>query len=347
MFGTRLSCVFVIAACLFIGGAHADFCGARITGTATSCTPLIAGQNINIGEVCFAANNTHLSVTYNINAPGWSMTSAHVDAGISPEDIPQTRTGNPIPGQFAYIATFNPSVTTYTFNIPLADVFGTPDYTTTCPKSAVVAAHADVIRKNTDGYIVQTETAWGSGSPFSDRGNWGMYTSINFVCCPSADPPPDVGIEICDTSFAKYAQASTCFLDIGFNRWGWTNGPLVPGTYTFDLYAGAGQCDVTHGYLVGTLTVVYAAGTATVTYTMNAPYYMDQTHLYVGNARLPTVRQGTKTVETVAPGQYPYQHDPLANVLTDTYVVTGLSGSIYVVAHAQVCHISLNNLTGP
>jgi hypothetical protein len=61
---------------------------------------------------------------------------------------------------------------------------------------------------------------------------------------------------------------------------------------------------------------------------------MTATHLYVGSNRLPRDRRGR---ETVAPGQYPYGHDTLNNVTTDSYTVTGLSGDIYVIAHAVVC----------
>jgi len=38
---------------------------------------------------------------------------------------------------------------------------------------------------------------------------------------------------------------------------------------------------------------------------------------------------------TVAPGQYPAQHD-LTMATTDSYTITGLSGSVYLVAHAVV-----------
>ena len=39
--------------------------------------------------------------------------------------------------------------------------------------------------------------------------------------------------------------------------WGWSNGALSEGTYYFDIFAGAGQCDRTKGALVGLLTVDY------------------------------------------------------------------------------------------
>jgi len=139
----------------------------------------------------------------------------------------------------------------------------------------------------------------------------------------------------CDTAYAYGGCAyATCFLGYGFSNWGWTNGPLGPGYYEFELWAGAAGCDRSKGTLVGWLNVDYDGSTAIVTYNVYEGNYMTATHLYVGNDRLPKNKMGN---ETVAPGQYPYSHDPLANVTIDSYTVTGLSGDIYVVAHADVC----------
>jgi len=147
--------------------------------------------------------------------------------------------------------------------------------------------------------------------------------TIDFLCFP---------VE-CETAFAHGGSYATCFSEYGFGNWGWTNGPLGTGEYTFDIYAGAGSCDPADGELVGTLTVNYVGSTAIVTYNMFFGYKMDETHLYVGNAPLPS-KNGSYTV---SPGQYPYKHDDPDTATTDEYTVTGLSGSIYVVAHAVVC----------
>jgi hypothetical protein len=146
----------------------------------------------------------------------------------------------------------------------------------------------------------------------------------------------------CDTAYAYYkcgccGSLATCFSNWGFSQWGWTNGPLGPGSYTFDIYAGAGGCNPLKGKKVGWLTVDYTnsrrnGSTVTVTYYMYSGYKMDETHLYVGNEPLPR-KNGSYTV---APGQYPYSHD-LNNASTDQYQLTGLSGNIYVIAHAVVC----------
>jgi hypothetical protein len=143
----------------------------------------------------------------------------------------------------------------------------------------------------------------------------------------------------CETAYAYYAykcgcygSLATCFSHWGFSQWGWTNGPLGPGCYTFDIYAGAAQCNISKGKKVGYLTVSYNGSKAIITYTMYSGYKMDETHLYVGTNPLPK-NNGSYTV---APGQYGHSHD-LNNASTDSYTITGLCGKIYIIAHAVVC----------
>jgi hypothetical protein len=142
-----------------------------------------------------------------------------------------------------------------------------------------------------------------------------------------------------ETAFAKATEEnlSHCFSEYSAlvtndNRWGWTNGPLNEGSYTFEIWAGAGQCDTDKGTKVGSLEVNYSAGQATVTFSMDSNYTMGETHLYVGNEVLPKDQKGKYTL---APGKYPVHHS-LSQATTDTYTVTGLSGEIYVIAHAVV-----------
>jgi len=141
----------------------------------------------------------------------------------------------------------------------------------------------------------------------------------------------------CETAYAygcSYCHCyATCFSHYNFSNWGWTNGPLPHGDYTFKIYTGAAQCDISKGTKVGWLTVRYHCSTAVVTYHMYYGHKMDETHLYVGNEPLPRDNHGDYTT---SPGQFPLSHD-LDNTSTDSYVVKGLSGKIYVVAHAVVC----------
>jgi hypothetical protein len=142
----------------------------------------------------------------------------------------------------------------------------------------------------------------------------------------------------CETAYAYggccYAH---CFLYNylwhSFTKWGWTNGPLGTGTYEFDIYAGAAQCNLSKGENIGTLFVDYDGSTVHVYYDITgSDYTMTSTHLYVGNEPWPRENGGY----TVAPGQYPYSHDNLSNVLTDEYTVPAC-GPIYIIAHAVAC----------
>lgn len=142
--------------------------------------------------------------------------------------------------------------------------------------------------------------------------------------------------EQCETFYAWAPDSmSTCFLDDGFQRWGWTIGPLQAGDYSFELYSGSGQCDLDKGTLVGSLNLIYnqELGNLDVEFVMHEGYVVNETHLYVGNEPYPINSQGDITV---APGQFPYQHE-LDSAENDTYTIDGLSGEIYIIAHGVVC----------
>ena len=158
-----------------------------------------------------------------------------------------------------------------------------------------------------------------------------------------SDSSPEV-INGCETAFARKTSASHayCFNTIDldndgrpdFNRWGWSNGPLIEGTSTwYNLYAAAGQCDPDKGVIVGRMDVHYYDGTISIVMSVKSGYALDETHLYVGNEILPRMDNGKYTV---APGQYPHSHD-LDGAKADYYTIENVSGSIYIIMHAVVC----------
>lgn len=121
-----------------------------------------------------------------------------------------------------------------------------------------------------------------------------------------------------ETAYAM-GDEEICFIPT-FGNWGWTN-PIGPGTYEWELWAAAGQCDTSKGTLVGTVTVVYGAdGVVTVTFNVDPPYSLEETHVYVGYDQFPKDRRGRPTV---APGQY-----------TNGGPFDG--SDVYVIAHAVV-----------
>ncbi len=145
--------------------------------------------------------------------------------------------------------------------------------------------------------------------------------------------------DVCETAFAFGGNYATCFIgmeQLRENRWGWTNGPLTEGNYEFDIYTGAGRCDLSKGTHVGILFVDYEDGEVTVRYELFDGFFMTEVHIYVGNGELPMVQRGPRTAYTVAPGQYTHKNDNLEN-LTSYSQTFDASGEIFLIAHAVVC----------
>jgi len=330
---------------LFVGTGLAYGADPQVVGELQQqCFELVAGQNTNAGTVCVSTDGVDLVVTYTtIN--NWTIKEAQLWIGNQLSDMPQTKTGNPIPGQFPFksetlIYDVTAPTTKYTFSRALSN----PLINFTCDTNPgdvtyYMAAHAS-LQKVADAGTYQTETAWSAGSPITSKGSWATFSTFTLTCVNNTIA--EYGQ--CETDFAKHLSSSTCFNDLNFQRWGWTNGPFAPGTaaapatYTFEIWAGAAQC-VTNdkGMLAGTLTVTHDGSLATVTYDMNTGWVMNETQLYVGSAQLPLFKQGKSLIPTVAPGQYPYLHEDLAAASTDTYTVN-ITGPFYVVAHAVTCH---------
>lgn len=100
---------------------------------------LMAGQNIDVGEVQVWNDANTLFVKYVVDAGGWCMTETHLAVADDVDDIPQTKKNNPIPGQFTYADSYGiePCVTEDTYEIPLGDVAVGYEF--------VIAAHAVVV----------------------------------------------------------------------------------------------------------------------------------------------------------------------------------------------------------
>jgi hypothetical protein len=155
------------------GSSQIDYCG----------TPqqvnLLAGQTINVGSVTVGNDATNLYVTYTTTG-SWYLTELHLYVGDC-RAMPVNKSGNPVPGQFPNKATFSsPNYSQqYTFVLPLSSL----------PDCYCVAAHAAVIKKGTNGQVTQGETAWGEGTRFVSKGNWGMY----FNACETPCQPEGEG----------------------------------------------------------------------------------------------------------------------------------------------------------
>ena len=167
----------------------------------------------------------------------------------------------------------------------------------------------------------------------SDSGNW--YTTTN---APNHQ---------CETSFAYDETDGTCFDNWGFSRWGWSLGPFDDSTFagnvslSYDVWSGAGRCQISRGTNVGELTVDYDIDDDfyQVSWIVDAPFKFTGFHLHIGSEPLPRDRNGDYTV---APGQYEHVID-LNGVEVESRTINGtMATPFYIVAHADVCGLPEN-----
>ena len=166
---------------------------------------LWAGQNIDAGTVSVAVEGENLVITYETK-DGWELTETHLAVAHTLEGIPQTKKGNPIPGQFPYKHENLPGITNDSYTIPLSELM------VECDDVLYIAAHAS-LRKMVSGGEYQTETGWGNGVNFPGK-NWATYFTVTIECEPVPPPEPN-----CETA---WAFGNYTFIGEGIStKWGW------------------------------------------------------------------------------------------------------------------------------
>ena len=170
---------------------------------ATYTVDLMTPQDINVGTVTVENDAETLFVTYT-TTDGWMMKCSHLYVG-SLENTPTNGPGNPVAGHFPLHQCYDPMVNTATYEIPL----------NTLDSCFIVAAQAEVSQV-VDGNIVDSQTAWGDGTPFADRGNCPTYFDYCFVPCGTATE--DVATEeTCYEDAIAWADGET--IGTGTNCW--------------------------------------------------------------------------------------------------------------------------------
>ena len=286
-------------------------------GIYSECDPvsinIMAGQFTNSGTILVENDATNLYVTYNA-LQNWYFSEMHLYVG--PYSNVPAQNGNPVPGQFPYKKSFNPLVQTYTFTIPLSSI------TLDANKCMYIAAHSSM-KNIVDGIVIRTETGWAGDIKFPGK-NWATY--FNYCLRTCTPPPPDV--TTCETAY-MFGNNTFNALEIS-EKWGWATyySNAVNGSYAYNLYAGAGQNDITKGYLAGTVTVNIQGTNISVTINATHPgTVFTETHVYLSDS-IPT---------TAAPGQFGNQHT-LSNTTSDSYNLTySGDGSFWLIVHAGVC----------
>ena len=180
--------------------------------------------------------------------------------------------------------------------------------------------------------VTVTETSTGCTSM--------CYVSVEvYNCTPNCETGFAVKTEVDGDYTVVDEDYSSCFRNDGFRRWGWVN--RIPAsdqgsTVEFNLYAGAGRCDLSKGTNTGTVTVEYNNdGTVQVCYNLYPGFVMSEAHVYIGCEPYPTTNSGNPTV---APGQYSFNGGDLGYIQNYcTPVLEDVSGDFYVIVHAVVC----------
>jgi hypothetical protein len=308
-------------------------------GSGTYCTPLIAGQNMDIGDVCVTADNEFVYISYEIDETNdWFIKETHLWAGQSIADMPQNRAGNPKIGQFPY-GDSGMETKAWAVQIPLVSLGLTVDDICLEDQIVLFAAHAAVCRI-VDGEVVQGETAWGEGEPITDRGSWAMFDSFTLTCEDNNGGGP----EDCETAFA-FGDTELDDLEDPFNpgnpltnRWGWQittdiGGYLPTGQKEWvatPVYAGAGQNDITKGTHVGNFVYHYDGESFVGKFRIFPEFELVEAHLYAEN----------ESTFTAAPGQF--TRNGYQTTFTDYGAIYRVDnaydgGLLYIVAHAVVC----------
>ncbi|WP_396195683.1 hypothetical protein [Flavobacterium sp.] len=126
-------------------------------------TNLMAGQHHVAGDVRVYVDLNNVYVEYRTTG-NWFIKKTHLFIGNCGE-IPVTRNGSPIPGQFPFSNAYPNGTQSVVYSFAKSNL----------PECFCVAAHAEVYRVE-NNQIVQTETAWASGERFTPR-SWGMFFS--------------------------------------------------------------------------------------------------------------------------------------------------------------------------
>ena len=143
----------MVAGMVGIVAAECDECQAPVPGYAFT-TSLTAGQTIPVGTVSVWNDEECLYVQYDVTEDDWYLLETHLDVECGEPEIAQTKTGNPIPGQFDYGESFALSEmeTGWCQAIAKDDLGECSD----CGESLAIAAHAAVVEVVDDCW----ETVW-------------------------------------------------------------------------------------------------------------------------------------------------------------------------------------------
>ena len=158
------------AIALVIGLIGATFALAEPVGAAPEPIDLIAGKSVDVGDVLITYDSQNVVVELTMES-GWCVAKVHLAAASAEGEFPQTKKGNPIPGQFPVKKKYDPCATSGSFTVPLSSIAGLE-----AGAAPHVALHAEVVRSE----LEEHESAWAEGGGF-DGANWATYATASRV----------------------------------------------------------------------------------------------------------------------------------------------------------------------
>ncbi len=173
-----------------VGFLIVTFLMLALLSVAASAEILKAGQSIDAGTVTVSYDGGVLCVLYETEGD-WKLVETHFIIAASPEEIPQTKKGNPKVGHFPY---GDDELGEYDAE---DNLIGGADSYEECIElelevgTYIIAAHASLLNlDNIVGYVPETdpavpiyqqETGWGEGEEFADDRNWAMYFIFEII----------------------------------------------------------------------------------------------------------------------------------------------------------------------
>lgn len=143
-----------------------DYCLLDCCQIQTVQFDMFGGQAIPVGTLDVTNDATNLYVTYTYTG-GWSAEETHLYVGAA-SGLPKNGANTPVPGQFPYKTTHNPTVTSYTYTIPLSGL----------DPCFIIAAHGSAVNANGG-----QETTWSYGTAFPGTNRWGWYSDYCTQSC--------------------------------------------------------------------------------------------------------------------------------------------------------------------
>jgi len=303
-------------------GMEIDYCGTPVV------CPLVAGQNIDAGTVTVRNDDTYLYITV-FSKAGFQDVDENVKIWAGTE-LPKKR---PPAGHFPYKDKVT-GLTSPEYKIKLSDI-GWDGECGENTQPLYIIVHADVLTMNDGG-----QTAFGGCVEADTKGAWWYYMEYEAQCCDQ---------ELKDSWAFKNPhgdsdQWSFCFLDEGFDNWGWTIGSFnYVERYNKIKLKIDGQLDDTCKPRENTLDIGY------VEFWIDNPnskeiqvriviedvlYSLENTNVYVGEEKYPIDGGGSYTID---PSYFGNSHENLGGVMSDEFTIVGIDfDSFYIMVHAQV-----------